>query len=107
VRPILAAIVYPLIVGGLCLAVLPFMVLSFVCAGPVAGAGAVLLVVSQVWLFSPDIPGERWYHVAFLVVPIFGFVLLLQLIATHWSSVRWLLLWQLVLQRYGERIRCL
>jgi hypothetical protein len=96
VPPPLASILSTLVllIVGLCLAALPFVIASIYCAGPMAGAGAVVLALSQVWLFLPGGPQERLVPVAVVAFPVLGFALTLPLVATHWRFVRWPLLCQ-------------
>src|SRR5262249_6911290 len=79
-RPAPAVVVYGLAVAWVCLAGQPLVLLSFLHVGPVAGAGALLLVVGQVWLFTQIFVGNPFAALMVLLVPIVGPLLALQFI---------------------------
>jgi hypothetical protein len=79
----------------MCFFGLPLVVLSFQ-AGPVAVVGAILLLGSQVWLFTQIFAGNPAAALVVLLIPILGPALALQFIIDHWSIARWPLLCQVI-----------
>jgi hypothetical protein len=79
----------------MCFVGLALVVLS-VEAGPVAVVGAILLLGSQVWLFTQIFAGNPVAALVVLLIPVLGFLLLVKFIIDHWSIARWPLLCQVI-----------
>jgi hypothetical protein len=101
------AVVYGLTVAWICLAGLPLFVLCFDYLGPVAAAGVLLLLASQVWLFTQIFSGNPMAGLIVLFIPFVGPALSLQFIIAHWAVARWPVLCQiagLLLLLYGSAL---
>jgi hypothetical protein len=86
-------VLYGVALAGICLVGLPLVFFSFR-AGPVAGVGAILVLGSQVWLFTQIFTGSPAAALLVLLVPVLGSLLALKFIFDHWSIARWPMLCQ-------------
>jgi hypothetical protein len=89
-------VVYALAVAGMCLVGLPFVLFSFFEVGPLAGAGALLMLGGQVWLFTQIFGGNPVAAFVVLLIPVLGSILAILFIIEHFRIAVWPVLCQVL-----------
>jgi hypothetical protein len=95
-RQLPIALLYGLVLTWMCFAALPLLYLAFAYAGPLAGLGALLILIGHIWFITQIFTGNPAAALIILLIPIIGSLLSIQFIIDHWRIAKWPLLCQVI-----------
>jgi len=93
-RQVSAALLYGCILAGTGLVGLPLLLVSSTYGGPMAGTGALVILVGHAWFITQIFTGNPTAALVVLLVPVVGELLAYKFVFDHWRIARWPILCQ-------------